>query len=93
MTIAWILLVLASLVLIAYGIVRAGWHIWRPAPGDMEESWTGGRYVYAGCALSFTAAVWSGIRGNQVWVRPRLGPIQVIHGWKLGAAGVAPWQQ
>jgi hypothetical protein len=24
-------------------------------------------------------------------IRPRLGLIQDIHGWKLGAVGVAPW--
>ncbi len=27
------------------------------------------------------------------FIRPWLGSIQVIHGWKLGAVGVAPWQQ
>lgn len=56
-TIAWILLVLASLALIGYGIWHAGWHIWLPAPAHQEEVWIGNRYIYAGCALSIAAAV------------------------------------
>jgi hypothetical protein len=47
-TSAWILLVLASMVLTGYGIGRAGWHIWLPNPADQEETWSGSRYIFAG---------------------------------------------
>ena len=40
-TIAWILLVLASMVLIGYGIWHADWHIWLPAPAEQEKVWIG----------------------------------------------------
>lgn len=83
MTIVWILLVLASLVLIASGIARGGWHIWLPAPAEMEESWIGRRWVYAGCALSFAAAVWSRIRGDQVWVTVCVGLPGALVGWAV----------
>lgn len=34
---AWTLLVLASMVLIGYGTMRANWHIGLPAPAEQEE--------------------------------------------------------
>jgi hypothetical protein len=58
----WILLVLASILLIGYGIWRAGWHIRLPSPAEQQEVWTGSLFIYAGCALSLGAAVWSGAR-------------------------------
>ncbi|KRE81366.1 hypothetical protein [Arthrobacter sp. Soil764] len=58
-TIAWILLVLTSMVLIGYGVWHAGWHIWLPAPVEQEEVRIGNRYIFAGCALSLATAVWS----------------------------------
>ncbi|MGX9900791.1 hypothetical protein ACW0JT_14635 [Arthrobacter sp. SA17] len=39
-----------------------------PSPAEQEEVWIGSRYVYAFCALSVAAAVWSHLRGNPVWV-------------------------
>lgn len=80
-TIAWILLVLISLVLIGIGTLRAGWHLGLPAPAQQEESWIGRRFVYAGCALSFAAALWSYIRGNQVWVSVCVGIPGALVGW------------
>ncbi|WP_205754645.1 hypothetical protein [Pseudarthrobacter sp. NamE2] len=80
-TIAWILLVIASMALIAYGIVRVDWHVWLPTPAEQEESRIGSRYIYAGCALSVTAAVWSHIRGNQVWVSVCVGLPGLLVGW------------
>jgi hypothetical protein len=64
----WILLVLASILLIGYGIWRAGWHIRLPSPAEQQEVWTGSLFIYAGCALSLGVAVWSGARDNPVWV-------------------------
>jgi hypothetical protein len=80
-TVAWILLVLASIVLIGYGIVRANWHIWLPNPAEQEEVWIGSRYIFAGCALSLAAAAWSGARDNRVWVTVCVGLPGILVGW------------
>ncbi len=80
-TVAWVLLVLASMVLIGYGIWHAGWHIWLPAPADQEEVWIGNRYIFAGCALSIAAAVWSGARDNRLWVTICVGLPGALVGW------------
>ncbi|MFC0457885.1 hypothetical protein ACFFGR_15195 [Arthrobacter liuii] len=80
-TITWILLVLASMVLISYGIVRAGWHRRLPSPAVQEESWNGSLYIFAGCALSLAAAVWSNFRGNPVWVSVCVGLPGIPVGW------------
>ncbi|WP_223252989.1 hypothetical protein [Arthrobacter sp. AFG7.2] len=80
-TIAWILLVLASMVLIGYGIWRAGWHIGLPAQGEQEEVWVGRAYIFAGCALSLAAAVWSGARDNRAWVTACVGLPGILVGW------------
>lgn len=80
-TVAWVLLVLASMVLIGYGIWHAGWHIWLPAPAEQEKVWIGNRYIFAGCALSLTAAVWSHFWGNPVWVSVCVGLPGVLVGW------------
>lgn len=61
-TTAWILLVFSSMVLISYGIVRAGWSIWLPHSEKQEESWNGGLYIFAGWAVSIAAGVWSQVR-------------------------------
>jgi hypothetical protein len=80
-TISWALLVLASLVLIGYGIARASWHIWLPNPADQEETWIGSRYIFTGCALSLAAAVWSGARDNRMWVTICVGLPGALVGW------------
>ena len=82
-TIAWILLVLASMVLIGYGIRHAGWHIWLPRGTDQEDVWIGNRYILAGCALSIAAAVWSGARDNRLWVTVCVGLPGVLVGWAM----------
>lgn len=87
-TIAWILLVLASMILIGYGIVRADFFIWLPTPAEQEESMIGSRYIYAGCLLSVAAAIWSHARGNPVWVSVCVGLPGVLVGW---AALVNPY--
>jgi len=63
-TIVWTLLVLSSMALIGYGMARANSHMWLPTPAAQEESRIGGLYIFAGCALSLAAALWSHIRGN-----------------------------
>jgi hypothetical protein len=80
-TIAWILLVLASMVLIGYGIVRANWHLGLPGPAEQEEVWIGNRFIFAGCALSLAAAVWSGARDNRLWVTVCVGLPGALVGW------------
>ena len=80
-TVAWVLLALASMVLIGYGIVRAGWSIWLPAPPEMERARIGNTYVYAGCALSLAAAVWSHLRGNPAWVSVCVALPGLLVGW------------
>lgn len=80
-TIAWVLLVLSSMVLIGYGILRAGWHIWLPNPTEQEETWIGSRYIFGGSALSLAAAAWSHFRGNPVWVTVCAGLPGVLVGW------------
>ena len=87
-TIAWVLLVLTSMIMISYGVLRAGWHIWLPNPAEQEEAWTGSRYIFAGSGLSFAAAVWSHVRGNPVWVTVCVGLPGVMVGW---AALVEPY--
>jgi hypothetical protein len=80
-TIAWVLLVLASMAMIGYGIWRAGWHIWLPVPADQEQVWIGNRFIFAGCALSVTSAVWSGARENRLWVTICVGLPGALVGW------------
>lgn len=82
-TIAWILLVLASMVLIGYGIWHADWHIWLPRSTEQEQVWIGNRYILAGCALSIEAAVWSGAGDNRVWVTVCFGLPGVLVGWAM----------
>ncbi|MDQ0769279.1 hypothetical protein QF031_002028 [Pseudarthrobacter defluvii] len=77
----WVLLVLASIVMIAYGIVRGGWHLWLPSPAEQEEIWLGSRFIFAGCALSLAAAAWSHVRGNPVWVTVCVALPGVLVGW------------
>lgn len=74
-------MVFASMVLISYGILSAGWHIWLPSPAAQEESWNGSLYIFAGCAVSIAAAVWSEVRGNPVWVTVCTGLPGVLVGW------------
>ncbi|TQJ36762.1 hypothetical protein [Arthrobacter sp. SLBN-122] len=82
-TIAWTLLVLASMVLIGYGIWHAGWHIWLPPVREQEIVWIGNRYILAGSVLSIAAAVWSGARENRVWVTICVGLPGVLVGWAM----------
>jgi hypothetical protein len=48
---------------------------------EQEEVWIGNRYIFAGCAMSLAAAVWSHLRGNTVWVSVCVGLSGVLVGW------------
>lgn len=80
-TIAWILLVLASTVLIGIGLARTMFFVWAPEPAMLEDARIGGLYVDAGCALSLAAALWSYLRGNPMWVTVCVGLPGVLVGW------------
>lgn len=65
----------------AVGGGHAGWHIWLPVPAAQEQVWVGNRYIFAGCALSLAAAVWSGARDNSIWVTICVGLPGALVGW------------
>jgi hypothetical protein len=58
-TIAWVLLVFASMVLISIGLARTMFFVWAPEPAMLERARVGGLFIDAGCLLSLAAAVWS----------------------------------
>ena len=80
-TIAWVLLVLASMALITYGIVHAGFWLWMPTPAEQEASRIGSLYIFAGWLLSVGASVWSHFRGNPVWVSICVALPGFLVGW------------
>jgi hypothetical protein len=80
-TIAWVLLVLASMVLIGIGLTRTLFFIWAPEPAMLQKAKAGGLYINAGCALSLAAAAWSHVRGNPLWVTVCAGLPGALVGW------------
>lgn len=78
---AWILIVLASIGLIGYGIVHAGIWLWMPTPAEQEASWIGSRYIFFGWLLSIAASVWSHRRGNPLWVTICVALPGFLVGW------------
>lgn len=54
-----------------------------PSPAEQEAVWIGSRYIFAGCALSVAAAVWSHLRGNAVWVTVCVAMPGVLVGWAV----------
>jgi hypothetical protein len=80
-TIAWVLLGLASMIMISYGITSAQWHLEVPNPAAQEETWIGSSCIFAGSGLSVAAAVWSHLRGNPVWVSICVALPGVLVGW------------
>ena len=80
-TISWILLVLASMVLIGIGLARTMFFIWTPDPTMLEDARAGTLLIYAGVVLSLAAAVWSHFRGNPVWVSVCVGLPGILMGW------------
>lgn len=82
-TIAWILLVLTSLVLIGIGLARTMFFIWAPEPAMLERARIGNLFITAGCALSIVAAAWSHLRGNPIWVSICVGLPGLLVGWAV----------
>lgn len=80
-TVAWVMLVLASMIIVSHGIIRAQWHLGVPHPAAQEETWIGSGWIFAGSGLSVVAAVWSHLRGNPVWVTVCVALPGVLVGW------------
>jgi len=80
-TTAWALLVLASMALIGAGLWRTLFFVWATEPALVERASIGELYIYAGCVLAVTAAVWSHVRGNPVWVTVCVGLPGILVGW------------
>jgi hypothetical protein len=80
-TTAWVLLTLASMILIGIGLARTLFFIWAPEPAMLEKARIGGLYINAGCVLSLAAGVWSHVRGNPVGVSVCVGLPGILVGW------------
>ena len=80
-TTAWVLLTLASMILIGIGLARTMFFIWAPEPAMLEKARIGGLYINAGCVLSLAAGVWSHVRGNPVGVSVCVGLPGILVGW------------
>ncbi len=80
-TIAWAMLVLASMALIVIGLSGTLFFVWAPEPALVEKANVGRPYVYAGCVLSVTAALLSHVRGNPIWVTVCVGLVGMLVGW------------
>jgi hypothetical protein len=87
-TTAWVLLVLASLVLIGIGLARTLFFVWAPEPAMVEKVRIGTLFIDAGSALSLGAAVWSHVRGNPVWVTVSVAAPAILVG---GTALMEPY--
>lgn len=69
-TMAWVLLILASMILIGIGLARTMFFIWAPEPTMLEKARIGGLYISAGCVLSLAAGGWGLVTCQG---QPRLG--------------------
>ena len=87
-TIAWVLLVLASMLLIGYGLAWSLFFIWAPEPPMLEKAGVGARYIFTGTALSIVAAAWSHLRGHPAWVGICAALPGILVGW---ADSVSPY--
>ncbi len=82
-TIAWALLVLASMALIVIGLSRTVFFVWAPEPALVEKAGIASPYINAGCVLSVAAAVLSRLRGNPIWVTVCVGLPGILVGWAV----------
>jgi hypothetical protein len=80
---AWVLLILVSMILIGIGLARTMFYMWAPEPAMREKARIGGLYINAGCVLSLAAGVWSHVRGNPVWVNVCVGLPGILVGWAV----------
>ncbi|ADX72881.1 hypothetical protein Asphe3_17250 [Pseudarthrobacter phenanthrenivorans Sphe3] len=70
-------------VLIGIGLAQTMLFIWAPEPAMLEKARIGGLFITAGCALSLTAAAWSHLRSNPVWVSIFVGLPGLLVGWAV----------
>ena len=80
-TIAWVLLVVVSMLLIGTGLARTLFFIWAPEPPMLEAVRAGSSYIFAGSGLCIVAGVWSHYRGNPVWVSICVALPGILVGW------------
>ena len=67
-TLPWATLVICSLVLTVIALERTAFFVYAPGSEFVDRLRTGRLCMLAGSAMSLAAAVWSQIRGNQLWV-------------------------
>ena len=64
----WAALVVVSIVLTGIALERTAFFVYEPFPEFVNRLRVGRLVMLAGSALSFTAAIWSQVRGNPLWV-------------------------
>lgn len=64
----WATLVLVSIVLTGIALERTAFFVYVPVPEFIERLRVGRLLMLAGSATSLTAAIWSQVRGNRLWV-------------------------
>lgn len=86
-TVLWASLVVASLVLMTMGLMRALFFGYTPDPVFVEDAFVGGLLILGGSVASVAAAVWSARRGDSPWITAFVAAPAVLIG---GAALVSP---
>lgn len=86
--ILWSLLVVASIVLIAIGLLRSTFFGFTAIPEFVEDARVGSLHLLAGSAASLAAALWSFLRGHPHWVTVCVAAPAVLIG---GVALVWPY--
>ncbi len=64
----WAALVVVSIVLTGIALERTAFFVYEPFPEFVDRLRVGRLFMLAGSAMSITAAIWSQIRGNPLWV-------------------------
>jgi hypothetical protein len=64
----WAGMVIVSIILTGIALERTALFVYEPVPAFIERLRVGRLFMLAGSATSITAAVWSQIRGNPLWV-------------------------
>jgi hypothetical protein len=86
--ILWSILVVASVVLMAIGLLRSFFIGYTAIPEFVEDARAGSLYLLAGSAASLAAALWSFLRGYPHWVTACVAAPAVLIG---GVALVWPY--
>ncbi|MHA7168088.1 hypothetical protein ACX801_07980 [Arthrobacter bambusae] len=75
---------MASVVLMATGLLRATFFGHTATPGFVEDARVGGLFMLAGSVASIAAAVWSFLRGHPHWVTACVAaPAVLLGGYSL----------